>query len=552
MKHICLVLLFSFGFLGFAFAQTDWYVGIDGQDTNGFGASPQSPFATINYATDYLNPGDTLFVLGGNYYNKNYGSGNVWNTENTVKINHLHGEPGAFITFKPFDGQDVIFKGDGGNIFRMSNCSYLRIEGFEMYGEVENISLETALAYQFMYKDVNGNIHYRVEPGTPPEVVDTMTFPVLTNIKRPAYTNTRGFYASDCHHLDILNNLVHHAPGTGFRVARGDYINAIGNEVHNCSRKSYSGTHAFVFHSSTSYDNSEASKILIARNHVHNNYNEIYSWAPSKTFITPLIDEGKGISMQSNDPIDGWTHGRIQIENNLTYHNGFSGIHVNGGSRMDIVNNTVFDNFASGRGNNTGISLQSGSDIQIINNIAVSNNDWGGHAISAGNSSGLTVSHNLVSGLIDQDINAVDEQTTFQDPLFKDPEDFDFSLQANSPAIGMALVAMAPQADFLGHIRDAQPDVGAFEYPLGNSLDTAEENSQLVIFPNPGRQFFIVRGVPPGSPIRIFDVLGKDLTWKTSPLKLGAGEWQLDCSALGVGMYFVSISGYGASAVFKE
>ena len=447
-------------------AQTNYFVGPNGIDetTNNRGKSPDSPFATVQFASKNLEPGSTLYILGGTYQNENFGSGDIWNSENTVRINELHGTPTQYITIKPYNNQKVIFKGDGANIFRLTNSSYLRIEGLEIYGEVDNISLETALANQFLYRDENGVEHYRVQPGTSPEVVETMTFEKLNNIKRPSYTDTRGFYASDCHHLDIVNNIVHHAPGTGLRVSKSDYVNVIGNEVHNCSRKSYSGTHALVFHSSKSFDTSNDTKIVIARNSIHDNYNEIYSWAPTKTIITPHIDEGKGISMQTNEPKDGWTNGRIRIENNIAYGNGFSGIHVNNGSKMDIINNTVYNNNRTGSGNNTGISLQRTDDIKIINNIAVSINDFGGKAIAFSNSSNVTIDNNMVLGKVDADVASIDNGSTiFEDPLFNNPTNKDFTLRANSPAINKAKSDLAPSNDYTGNERDSQPDLGAYE-----------------------------------------------------------------------------------------
>ena len=447
-------------------AQTNYYVGTNGVDetSNNTGISPDKPFATVQFAAKQLEPGSTLFILDGTYKNKNFGSGDIWNSENTVRINELHGAPNQYITIKPYNNQQVIFKGDGANIFRLTNSSYLRIEGLEIYGEVENISLETALANQFLYRDENGVEHYRVQPGTAAEVVATMTFEKLKNIKRPSYTDTRGFYASDCHHLDIINNVVHHAPGTGLRVAKSDYVNVIGNEVHNCSRKSYSGTHALVFHSSKSFDTSNATKIVIARNSIHDNYNEIYSWAPTKTIITPHIDEGKGISMQTNEPKDGWTHGRIRIENNIAYGNGFSGIHANNGSKMDIINNTVYNNTRTGNGGNTGISLQRTDDMKIINNIAVSENNFGGKAIAFANSTNITIDNNMVLGKVDNDVAGADNGTTiFEDPLFNNPANGDFSLKTGSPAINKAKKDLAPSNDYTGNERDSQPDLGAYE-----------------------------------------------------------------------------------------
>jgi len=336
-------------------AQNSWFLDQQqGSDIND-GISVQSAFQNLNFVLEnnFIQPGDTLFLIGefhNTSYDPNYifsgdiNEPHIWTQENTMQISNLHGTPDNYITIKSFDEKTVLY-GDGANILRVLNSSYLRFEGLNIYGEVERIAQETALALQFLYRE-NGssNTKYRVAPGTTTEEVANMIFEPLSDIKRPSYTDTRGLYFTRVHHTDLINNHIHHMPGNGFRVAEGDYINIIGNEVDNSSRKSYSGTHGLVVTKASSIDQKEGTKIFIIGNKVHHNYNEIYSWAPSKTFITPHIDEGKGISLQRNTVGRGWTHGRILVANNLSYWNGFSGIHSNDGDRIDFINNSCYLN----------------------------------------------------------------------------------------------------------------------------------------------------------------------------------------------------------------
>ncbi len=326
-------------------AQNSWYVSTENGSNNNNGTSPDTPVKTAEYLSDnnLVGPGDTIYLMGtitNEDYQPNYEfSGNIndpyiWKTGHSFRMTAMNGTPDAYITITAFD-ENTIIKGDGANLFRMLNCSYIRIVGLEMEGKVNDISLETALALQFVYRIGDSqNSMYRVAPGTAPQIVENMTFPVLTNAKRPSYTDTRGIYLSNVHHIDLIDNYVHHVPGNGFRVAGCDYINIIGNEVHDTSRKSYSGTHGLVVTNATSFDNETGYKIFIQRNKIHHNYNEIYSWAPTKTIITPKIDEGKGISLQRNGEDTGWTHGRILVADNLTYWNGFSGVHSNTGNNI--------------------------------------------------------------------------------------------------------------------------------------------------------------------------------------------------------------------------
>ena len=559
-----------------AFGQTNWYINQQGGSDNNNGRSTSEPFKTVEYATNsnngFVQPGDTIFIMGeyaNPSYNPNYqfsgdiNDPHIWTQENTIRINNLHGTLDQYISIKAFDSNTVL-KGDGANIFRGTNCSYLRIEGLELYGEVERIPLETAKALQFLYKTASEEVLYRVAPGTSDAEVANMTFPILENINRPSYTDTRGIYLSNVHHIDLIDNLVHHTPGNGFRVADGDYLKIIGNEVHNCSRKSYSGTHGLVVTNANSFDNETGYKIFILQNKVHHNYNEIYSWAPSKTFITPKIDEGKGISMQRNTLGNGWSHGRFLIANNLAYWNGYSGIHSNEGIRMDFINNTCFLNSYTGTitnangvqsGNNIGISSSGGEDIRIWNNIAVVDASLGGFAISVRNTANLEVANNLVFGIdgildADPDLAGIATNMIESDPLFINADDFNFQLKGNSPAIGTADPGVSPAEDFRGFPRVGQPDIGAFEYGAVSSIKNIRSKPEtLLVYPNPFDEKISIKNqkINKGE-IAIYNLLGQNYT-PLIRMRMGE-ETEIDTSRLPKGIYFL-ISKNAAATIVK-
>ncbi|GJM33957.1 MAG: hypothetical protein DHS20C18_29580 [Saprospiraceae bacterium] len=536
-------------------AQTSYYVSQNlGTDANGFGLSPTTPFQTINYALDDLDAGDTLNVMAGVYYNDTYGNGDIWKNEKTVSINNKHGNEHAYIVIRPYQDHAVKLKGDGLYILHIRNCSYIRITGFEIEGEVNSIPLDSALAYQFAYRELGSDvILFRVTPGTPPEVVETLTFEPLTDIERPSYYDTKGLVGQLSHHIEVINNHIHHTPGTGLRFNSSGYIKVIGNEVHDCSRRSYSGTHALVFEACDDMNTDTDTKIWILRNHIHHNYNEIYSWAPSKTIITPIIDEGKGISMQRNDVERGWEYGRIRIENNLTHHNGFSGLHTNSGRAIDFINNTSYYDSYTGNGNNHGISMQASEDITIINNIVVNDIAQGGFGIAASNSSSnYTIDNNLVHGTIDTRVDAVDNNTIFADPLFTNPESLDFTLRSISPAIGAALPAFAPADDYRGLARDVNPDLGAFEYSPATSISSNNADKQIIhVYPNPFREKVIIEmSNNPPITIALFDMVGRSLI---NDVKVSFNGYRLEIntSNLENGIYFLNIEGT-VHTLFKQ
>ncbi len=461
MRSLILPFLF---FSNLCFSQTTYYVANNGVDANSRGGF-SNPFKTISYAATKVIAGDTVKVRVGTYSNTNYQSSDIWKLEKTVLINNKQGTAAARITFMPYNHEKVVLKGDGDIVVQIRNSSYINFEGFEIEGEVERITLDSAFKYQFAYKIIGDpTVYYRVPFGTPPSVIATMTFPVLVNSFRPSLYSTMGLLVQGCHHVTIKKNLIHHLCGTGLRVFQSDYYHILENEVHNCSRRGAVGNHGLVVHSSTSIDNNTGTKAYISRNNVHHNYNEVYSWSEIKTFITPHIDEGKGISMQKNTYLNGWKNGVIQIDNNVTYYNGFSGVHINEGVRMDILNNTAYMNSYSGDGTNIGISVQDGDTVRVVNNITVADASFGGFALSTNSPTTLEFKNNFVQGLLDTDVTAIGQNTIFGDPLFKNPSLFDFSLLSTSSCINTALTGYLTAPDYLGYARDVSPDKGAIEY----------------------------------------------------------------------------------------
>jgi parallel beta-helix repeat protein len=442
-----------------------WYIDMQNGSNTNDGLSDTTAFERFEHLVELnsIIAGDTILIMG-EYANENFGDGDVWKTNTTISLVNLHGTANKYITIKPYDVNTVL-KGDSGTIFRILNSSYIQVEGFTIEGEVQNISIATAKEYQFIYKNEKGTIKYRVKEGTSNEDIAKMKFELLPNIQRPSYTDTKGLYVSDSNHINIVGNTISYMPGTGLRVAKSDYINIVENEVDHCSMRSYSGTHALVVHSSLSGDKTTGYKIKILRNRVHHNYNEIFSWSPSKTIITPHIDEGKGISLQKNIPETGWKHGRILVANNVAYNNGFSGITNNGGERIDIFNNTCYMNSQSSiKGKNIGISSSGGKDINITNNIIQSDLNHVGYAISVTDNKKLTVFNNLVKGKLDNDLDASETQTIMGEPRFVDAENFDFRLQSDSDAQDIAKVLKAVPFDMGGDERHLEtPDMGAWE-----------------------------------------------------------------------------------------
>lgn len=119
-----IILPLFFVLLSFStFTQTNWYVSqISGSDSND-GLSSTTPFETVDQAFDVVQPRDIILIMD-EYKNENFGNGDVWKTENTIKLNNIHGSHNKYITLKPYNPNTVL-KGDGANILRLVNCSYI-------------------------------------------------------------------------------------------------------------------------------------------------------------------------------------------------------------------------------------------------------------------------------------------------------------------------------------------------------------------------------------------------------------------------------------------
>ena len=110
VKNYALALIMCLGFHATVSAQTSWFVSkMSGSDSNS-GLNPSTPFKTVEYAVDFLQPGDTLFIMD-EYRNDSYIQGysfggdindpHIWLDEHTIKIIDLHGDQDNYITIKP-------------------------------------------------------------------------------------------------------------------------------------------------------------------------------------------------------------------------------------------------------------------------------------------------------------------------------------------------------------------------------------------------------------------------------------------------------------------
>lgn len=458
MKRLFASLIFALPIFGTA---KSIVISPTGSDQSSCGSINQ-PCLSVDFALDLAIGGDTLFLKQGIYTNPSYQQNNPWNGETTLRINNRKYPKSQPLVIMPFENEAVVFKGNGDFIVQIRLSENIILQGFEIEGEVDRITMDSAQKYQFLYKDLAGVIQRRVPLGKTDAEIETMSFLKLDYALRPSLYSTIGLLVQQSNGITIRNNHIHHTPGTGLRAFGSDYIVMEDNRVHDCSRRSSVGNHGLVIEGATSIDLIDTAKIIIQRNQVYDNYNEIYSWSENKTFITPHIDEGKGISLQKNNAASGWLHGRILVLNNLAWGNGFSGVHNNEGDRTDFFYNTVYLNNRSAQtGNNVGISTSGGIDIQIANNIVVAKPGQG-FAISDASTNPIRLGPNLIVGDLDPDLESYRSTQIFADPLFVNAQQLDFHLSSNSPAIDQA-EKLTWTEDYSRKVRSSKGDLGAFE-----------------------------------------------------------------------------------------
>jgi hypothetical protein len=460
---------------------------VGASDSNGYGTRT-SPFKTVDYAAGKLDGvGGTIILLDGVYKNSGFQDGNIWKstgstntaTANTIRVNNKHGTSSNPITIKGDTPTGHVLKGDGVNIFQLRVSSHCVLENLNIQGEVLNIPLQEAFDKRFDYKKGTDNtVYQRVDPALTPQQIEAMTLPDISSqtIYRPSKYTTTGLLVQQCRYVTVRNCTVGYMPGTGLRVQTSDYVDLLYNYVHNSSRRGSVGNHGLTVHSLTNTWNSikitaTDYRMKIVGNTVADNYNEVYSWSELKTFITPHIDEGKGLTIQKSSPAESdFDYGHILIANNVAYGNGFSGIHTNIAERVDIFFNTVVNNTRTGKGTNTGISVSDTKKCRVVNNIAYALNSFGGYALSTDSTNlaahEINFLNNLVVGSIDPGIpSALQFTSTHNAVRFVNAPLHDYRILTGSSAanLGSSVTQGIVEKDKKNATRVDPTDIGAFE-----------------------------------------------------------------------------------------
>lgn len=431
MKSLYAIALFL---TAFSVKATNWYVAPNGINslTSNRGKSKEEPFKTIQYGLGQCEPGDNLYIMNGTYHNPGFGSGNL-NNGPLCYINKS-GSSGKYITIRNHPGHKPKLEFDGsGGFIAGADVTWVRIIGLTIQGPNAKINLEKALEYR---------------------------------LEKPNYYNGAGIaFWGPSHHIQVRNCTVYDCPNSAIRANKSDYVTFNDNVVYNSSWYSSSGSSALVIAESKDIDQSTKYKMIIRRNTAYNNKNLVPIYIRGQKngeYAGPDYDkivDGRGIYMTRNPD---YIHGKYYIADNICYNNGFGGLTFHISNNGTIVNNTLYKNGTT-NGGREGMTITKAHNVDIYNNIIWARGIWAVYNYTApGPSTNVTFHDNLI---YNGKSSFSGENNMFDtNPQFVNPDNNNFRLKSNSPAINKNTKGSTLSKDLVARPQRGTFDLGAFEY----------------------------------------------------------------------------------------
>lgn len=482
LQKLTFFILLSFLSLNIS-SQTNWHVATNGIDADGNGTEI-NPFASLQFAANKVQPGDTVYVHEGTYRNNDFNDDDIWEGNNLLKIT-ANGTVDNYITFMPYPGDHVLLEFDGNHGVVFSNTSYIIFDGFEVKGISDHITQSEADDAWGLYIDKADGLIYNLEdeigikyPDPSPYQRGYKISKVSKSITKPSYYSGKGIVASKSHHIIIRNNIVRDTPGSGIRANGSDYVTISNNEVYNCTFYTTAGSGAVTVAEATVLPDGDTymgSKIILENNYVHHNENRMVSYAPSKDFLTFVIDEGTGLFLTRNTT---YNHGYIKISNNVSAYNGASGIVCHFTNRAIIEHNTLYKNGTTNDSAAGGIGINNADDVSVINNISYAEPNHWALGILANPVTNLEVASNILYNENGSEFVTRNIATGWIEvnPLFEATDALNFVLSKNSPAVNASTTTQTELFDILGNPRnDGSPDLGAYERSQTTGYELVEK-----------------------------------------------------------------------------
>ena len=500
VKFLCVVLLSVCVGAAFGQSNSSFYVSTTGDDSNP--GTQSAPWRTVQHAADTVRAGSTVNVRGGVY-------------EELVSIKASGNATDGYITLRSYPGETAILDAahftpsERQGILTIHNQSYIRIEGFEIrnFRTAEHrlaplgISVMGAGSHIELLKN---DVHHieqtfsgRDKPGSGGNGFGIAVYG--TDAKTPI--SELVIDGNEVHHLQtgsseslvvngnvtnfrITHNVVHDnnnigidvigfertAPDPAVDQARDGVVS--GNLVYNITSR---GNPAY-----RDEENSDGiyvdggTRVLIEQNVMHD------------------VDFGIELASEHKDRATSY----ITARNNLIYRSHTAGVSIGGYAperghtdHCTVVNNTLYENDASGTGSGEFQMQWNMADDVFANNIVYA----GSRCLIVVNKSQVdkdhppvVIDHNLyycASGSkaskweqfpsqlagFEQYVQTTgnDHHSQFLDPHFVDPAANDFHLRSDSPAIAAGATGGVPvgELDLEGSPRVAsgKVDIGCYQ-----------------------------------------------------------------------------------------
>ncbi len=435
--------------------ETDFFVN-GGTGNDGNNGSFDFPWKTIQHAMDVLNPGDTVYIMEGVYYD--YGT--PWSGVNS-------GTPDKWITYTNYPGDTVVIDGTGGTsdwagLIWFDGQSYIKISG---------LTFRNSCSHGILIEDTGGG-----SGSSHHIIIDNCT---IYNCSESAINikGTLGVITD----VVVENNVIYDTQN-GWND-----IGEPGDESIT-----FSNCHGFEIRDNIMFDNHKINidaKAGCMDGSIHHNRIDTTSWWVSQYGTLGIYVDGQNRYCEN-----------ISIYNNVVWGNGtgFTASTENGGT---LTNINLFNNIYNGTRNGFQINdhtQQAGShlktDLRFINNVCGENTDICFQITDRDSSFGnLTIRNNILAGNtginlggdlnlnnhnVDHNLfdvgNSMFYGTDYKigDPEFVNSASGDYSLLQNSPGIDNGSSLSAPEFDFNDNFRPQGLgiDIGAFELQIGDSM----------------------------------------------------------------------------------
>jgi|GEM_PF-1970615 len=232
----------------------------------------------------------------------------------------------------------------------------------------------------------------------------------------------------------------------------------------------------------------------------------------------------------------------VEVTHNTGGINGGSGIVTNYTSKVNLMNCTVSDNSAANT-NGEALWRANGAYFEIYNSIfwnlssALIYDDGGTAATS-------TIDYCDATNQLGDLVAGSNMLST--DPMFLNPGGNDYHLSSLSPCIDAGTAAGAPLTDLDGNMRNAVPDMGAYE---NTSVGIQELPGQAVsIFPNPAQNEISIINSKRFNEIKLFDAEGRLIqTVNLLPFE----NIKINLADLNRGCYFITADNVSYQKIVK-